>query len=173
MHVDDVVMIGVPVPPQPAFAFPMVFLVVLLAGVGATVCTMILAFCYKKGEIEKGRSGFSSGSLVGGSGEGGSSKPGERGDRSALSSRFLVAKPKEEKVSYGYRRLEVSSLRKPFVLRPRVESFSIKPLEWSSQKPKQESSLSNSSSVAPLRSSGSSRPFVLAVIDLSRLRKKK
>jgi len=170
--VDGVVRVGVPGPPQPAFAFPMVFLVVLLAGVGAMVCTMVLAFCYKKREIEKGRSSFSSGSPVGGSGGGGFSKPDERSGGSALSSRSLIAKPKEEKVSHGYRRLEVSSLRKPFVLRPRVESFSMKPLEWSSQKPKEESS-SNSSSVAPMRSSGSPKPFVLAVIDLSRLRKKK
>jgi len=101
---------------------------------------------YKKGEIEKGRSSFSSESLV--------------------------AKPREEKVSQGFRRLEVSSLRKPFVLRPRVESFSMKPLEGSYQKPKEETP-SNSSSVAPFRSSGSSRPFVLAVIDLSRLKEKK
>jgi len=133
---------------------------------------MVLAFCYKKGEIEKGRSSFSSGPPVGGPEGGGFSKPDERSDGSALSSRFLVAKPREEKISHGYRRLEVSSLRNPFVLRPRIESFSVKPLEWSSQKPKEASSL-NSSSVAPLRSSGSSRPFVLAVIDLSRLRKKK
>jgi len=126
----------------------------------------------KKGEIEKERSSFSSGSLVGGSEGGGFSKPDERSGGSALSSRSLVAKPREEKVSHGFRRLEVFSLRKPFVLRPRVESFSMKPLEGSYQKPKEENP-SNSSSVAPFRSSGSSRPFVLAVIDLSRLRKKK
>jgi len=170
--VDGVIIVGMPAPPQPAFAFPMVFLIVLLGSVGAMVCTMVLAFCYKKGEIEKGKSSFSSGSPVGGPEGGGFSKPDERSDGSALSSRFLVAKQKEKKVSHGYRRLEVSSLRNPSVLRPRVESFSMKPLERSSQKPKEESS-SNPSSVAPLRSSGSSRPFVLAVVDLSRLREKK
>lgn len=170
--VDGVIMVGMPAPPQPAFAFPMVFLIVLLASVGAMVCTMVLAFCYKKGEIEKGRDSLSSGSPVGGSGGGGFSKPDERSGGSALSSRFLVAKPKEAKVSHGYRRLEVSSLRNPSVLSPRVEPFSMKPRERSSQKPKEENS-SNPSSVAPLRSSGSSRPFVLAVVDLSRLREKK
>jgi len=169
--VDGVVTVGVPVAPQPAFAFPMVFLIVLLASVGAMVCTMVLAFCYKKGEIKREKSSYSSGSLVGGSGGGGFSKPVEKSDGSALSSRFPVAKSREEKVSYPYRRLEVSSLRKPLVLRPKVETFSMKTLERSSQKPKEESS-SNSSSVDPLRNSGSSRPFVLAVIDLSKLRKK-
>jgi len=171
--VDGVIIVGMPAPPQPAFAFPIVFLIVLLVSVGAMVCTMVLAFCYKKGEIEKGRSSFSSGSPVGGSGGGGFSKPDERSGGSALSSRFLVAKQKEEKIPHGRRRLEVSSLRNPFVLRPRVESFSMKPLEWSSQKPKAESSSNPSSSVNPLRNSGSSRPFVLAVVDLSRLREKK
>ena len=170
--VDGVVMVGVPVPPQPAFAFPMVFLIVLLASVGAMVCTMVLAFCYKKGEIEKGRDSFSSGPPVSGSGGGGFSKPDERSGGSALSSRFLVAKQKEEKVSHDYRRLEVSSLRNPSVLRTRFESFSMKPREQSSQKTREENP-SNPSSVAPLRSSGSSRPFVLAVVDLSRLREKK
>jgi len=169
--VDGVVTVGVPVAPQPAFAFPMVFLIVLLASVGAMVCTMVLAFCYKKGKIERGKSSYSSGSIVGGSGGDGLSKPDEKSDGSALSSRFPVAKSREEKASHPYRRLEVSSLRKPIVLRPRVETFSVKPLERSSQKPKKESS-SNSSSADPLKNSGSSRPFVLAVVDLSKLRKK-
>ena len=171
--VDGVVMVGVPVPPQPAFAFPMVFLIVLLASVGAMVCTMVLAFCYKKGAIEKGKSSFSSGSPVGGSRGGGFSKPDERRGGSALSSRFLVAKPKEEKVSHDHRRLEVSSLRNPLVLRPRVESFSMKSRERSSQNPKEDNPSNPSSSVDPLRNSRSSRPFVLAVVDLSRLREKK
>ena len=171
--VDGVIIVGMPVPPQPAFAFPIVFLIVLLASVGAMVCTMVLAFCYKKVETEKGRSSLSSGSPVGGSGGGGFSKPDERSGGSALSSRFLVAKPKEEKVSHGYRRLEVSSLRNPSVLRPRVESFSMKPRERSSQKPKEENPSNPSSAVGSLRNSGSSRPFVLAVIDLSRLKEKK
>ena len=169
--VDGVVIVGVLVAPQPAFAFPMVFLIVLLASVGAMVCTMALAFCYKKGEIEIGRTSHSSGSIVGGSGGDGFSKPDEKSDESALSSRFSVAKSREEKASYPYSRLEVSSLRKPIVLRPRVETFSLKPLEHSSQKP-QKGNSSNSSSVDPLKNSVSSRPFVLAVIDLSKLRKK-
>ena len=170
--VDGIIMVGEPGPPQPAFAFPMVFLVVLLAALGAMVCTMVLAFSYKKRDIEKGKSSFSSESLIGGSGGGGSSKPDERSDGNALPSRLLVVKPREEKISRGYRRLEVSSLRNFFVLRPRIESFSMKRLECGSQKPKEESS-SISSSVVPLRSGGSSRPFVLAMIDLSRLRRKK
>ena len=169
--VDGVVTVVVPAAPQPAFAFPTVFLIVLLASVGAMVCTMVLAFCYKKGEIERGKSSHSSGSIVGSSGRGGFSKLNEKSDGNALSSRFPVAKSRGEKACHPHHRLEVSSLRKTFVLRSGVETFSMRPLEGSSQKPEKESS-SSSSSVDPLRNSGSSRPFVLAVIDLSRLRKK-
>lgn len=169
--------ITVTAPPSAAYMFPMALLVVLLFGVGAIVCTMIGAFGYKKRELEKekGRSGFSSRSIVGGSDGGDDSpNPGRNSGRSGSSSKFLVVKPME-KEAFSRRSMECfssSKLRKessssrtpvsrrwvyspgPFASKLREEGFSFR--------------------LGGAGSSGrpSSKSFLLAVVDLSRVRTK-
>jgi len=156
----------------------MALLVALLVGVGAIVCTMIGAFGYKKWELkkEKRRSGFSSRSLGGGSDGGDDSpNPGRNSGRSGSSSRFLVVRPRgpREKEAFSRRsiecfsptklRKESSSLRTPLSRR-----WVYSPGPFASKLREEGFSFRFGGAGSSLRSS--SKSFLLAVVDLSRVK---
>lgn len=160
--VDGVVMVGAPVPSQPVSAFPVLLLIVLLVAVGAVICTMASAIYYKKGRVEKGWSRFSTRSFASDTKNAHSSKGKHGSDGNALSSAFSIADLREE---------TVSSLREPFASESRNTSPSIGQMERNPQKQKGES-ISNPSYKDSLNGGKPARPFILAVVDLSRLRRK-
>ena len=160
--VDGVVMVGAPVPPQPVSAFPVLLLIVLLVAVGTVICTMASAIYCKKGKVEKGWSRFSSRSLASDARNAHSSKGKPGSDGNALSSAFSITDLREE---------TVSSLREPFVSESRNTSSLIRQTKWNPRKEEGES-MSDSPYKDSLNDGKSARSFILAVVDLSRLRKK-